>query len=56
MTMNYPFPPTRSKVSMTGTEVINEQSRAAMRNAPKRIQTGEYAKMFIQEGKPTILQ
>ena len=36
---------------VTGTEVINEQSRAAMRNALKRIQTGEYAKMFIQEGK-----
>ena len=36
---------------VTGPEVINEQSRAAMRNALKRIQTGEYAKMFIQEGK-----
>ncbi len=36
---------------VTGQEVINEQSRAAMRNALKRIQTGEYAKMFIQEGK-----
>ena len=36
---------------VTGTEVINEQSRAAMRNALKRIQSGEYAKMFIQEGK-----
>ena len=36
---------------VTGTEVINEQSRAAMRNALKRIQTGEYAKMFIMEGK-----
>jgi len=36
---------------VTGTEVINEQSRVAMRNALKRIQTGEYAKMFIQEGK-----
>ncbi|WP_435431468.1 hypothetical protein [Simiduia curdlanivorans] len=35
---------------MTGTEVINEQSREAMRNALKRIQSGEYAKMFIQEG------
>jgi len=35
---------------VTGHEVINEQSRAAMRNALKRIQTGEYAKMFIQEG------
>jgi ketol-acid reductoisomerase len=36
---------------VTGTEVINEQSRVAMRNALKRIQSGEYAKMFIMEGK-----
>ena len=36
---------------VTGPEVINEQSRAAMRNALKRIQSGEYAKMFILEGK-----
>ncbi|TMW74295.1 ketol-acid reductoisomerase [Thauera sp. UPWRP] len=36
---------------VTGPEVVNEQSRAAMRNALKRIQTGEYAKMFILEGK-----
>ena len=35
---------------VTGTEVINEESRKAMRNALKRIQNGEYAKMFIQEG------
>ncbi|MGO2415253.1 MULTISPECIES: ketol-acid reductoisomerase [Cobetia] len=35
---------------VTGTEIINEQSRVAMRNALKRIQSGEYAKMFIQEG------
>ncbi|MFA6041145.1 MAG: ketol-acid reductoisomerase, partial [Methylophilus sp.] len=35
---------------VTGPEVINEQSRAAMRNALKRIQSGEYAKMFIAEG------
>jgi ketol-acid reductoisomerase len=35
---------------VTGPEVINEESRAAMRNALKRIQDGEYAKMFIQEG------
>ncbi|WP_315389212.1 ketol-acid reductoisomerase, partial [Neisseria bacilliformis] len=35
---------------VTGVEVINSQSREAMRNALKRIQTGEYAKMFIQEG------
>ena len=36
---------------VTGTEVINEQSRVAMRNALKRIQNGEYAKMFISEGR-----
>ena len=35
---------------VTGPEVINEQSREAMRNALKRIQDGEYAKMFISEG------
>ncbi len=35
---------------VTGPEVINEQSRQAMRNALKRIQDGEYAKMFILEG------
>ncbi|MAM87816.1 ketol-acid reductoisomerase [Allohahella sp. A8] len=35
---------------VTGTEIINDQSRAAMKNALKRIQEGEYAKMFIQEG------
>jgi ketol-acid reductoisomerase len=36
---------------VTGPEVINEQSREAMRHALKRIQTGEYAKMFILEGR-----
>jgi ketol-acid reductoisomerase len=36
---------------VTGPEVINEQSRAAMRNAFKRIQNGDYAKMFILEGR-----
>ena len=36
---------------VTGPEVINDQSRAAMRNALKRIQNGDYAKMFIQEGQ-----
>ncbi|MGM0562944.1 MAG: ketol-acid reductoisomerase [Pseudomonadota bacterium] len=35
---------------VTGPEVINEQSRQAMRTALKRIQDGEYAKMFISEG------
>jgi ketol-acid reductoisomerase len=36
---------------VTGPEVINEQSRAAMKHALKRIQNGDYAKMFIQEGR-----
>jgi ketol-acid reductoisomerase len=36
---------------VTGSEVINEESRYAMRAALKRIQSGEYAKMFILEGK-----
>ncbi|OUS29915.1 ketol-acid reductoisomerase [Gammaproteobacteria bacterium 45_16_T64] len=35
---------------VTGPEVINAESREAMRNALKRIQNGEYAKMFISEG------
>ena len=36
---------------VTGPEVINAQSREAMRNALKRIQNGDYAKMFISEGR-----
>lgn len=36
---------------VTGTKVINEQSRAAMREALHNIQTGEYAKRFILEGQ-----
>ncbi len=36
---------------VTGPEVINEESRAAMKHALKRIQNGDYAKMFIQEGR-----
>ncbi|MDO4705171.1 ketol-acid reductoisomerase [Allofranklinella schreckenbergeri] len=36
---------------VTGPEVVNEESRKAMRNALKRIQNGDYAKMFIQEGR-----
>ena len=36
---------------VTGPEVINETSREAMRAALKRIQTGEYAKQFILEGR-----
>lgn len=35
---------------VTGPKVINEESRAAMREALKNIQTGEYAKKFIMEG------
>lgn len=35
---------------VTGPEVINAESRQAMHNALKRIQDGEYAKMFITEG------
>ncbi len=35
---------------VTGPQVINEESRKAMREALKRIQTGEYAKAFISEG------
>lgn len=34
----------------TGNKVINDQSRAAMREALDNIQNGEYAKSFIQEG------
>ena len=36
---------------VTGPEVINEQSRAAMRAALKRSQNGDYANMFILEGR-----
>ncbi len=36
---------------VTGPEVINEESREAMRMALERIQSGEYAKMFILEGR-----
>jgi ketol-acid reductoisomerase len=36
---------------VTGPEVITGQTKDAMRNALKRIQSGEYAKMFILEGK-----
>jgi ketol-acid reductoisomerase len=35
---------------VTGEAVINETSRAAMRQALKNIQNGDYAKSFIQEG------
>lgn len=35
---------------VTGPEVINDESRWAMRQALQRIQNGDYAKMFIQEG------
>ncbi len=36
---------------VTGPRVINEESRKAMRQALKDIQTGEYAKQFILEGQ-----
>jgi len=42
---------------VTGPEVINEQSRQAMRRALDRIQNGEYAKSFLREnrvGAPTL--
>lgn len=35
---------------VTGEKVINEQSREAMRECLRNIQTGEYAKRFITEG------
>ena len=35
---------------VTGPKVINDESRAAMREALKQIQNGEYAKNFIAEG------
>ena len=35
---------------VTGTKVINEHSRAAMKEAMKNIQNGDYAKRFILEG------
>jgi len=35
---------------VTGSKVINDESRAAMRECLKNIQTGEYAKKFILEG------
>ncbi len=36
---------------VTGPEVVTSATKDAMRNALKRIQTGEYAKMFILEGR-----
>jgi ketol-acid reductoisomerase len=36
---------------VTGPRVINEQSRAAMKQALRNIQTGEYAKQFVMEGQ-----
>lgn len=36
---------------VTGPAVINDQSRAAMKEALKRVQNGEYAKQFIAEGQ-----
>lgn len=36
---------------VTGSKVINEQSKAAMKECLNNIQTGEYAKKFILEGQ-----
>ena len=36
---------------VTGPEVVTSATKAAMKNALTRIQSGEYAKMFILEGK-----
>ncbi len=36
---------------VTGSRVINDQSRAAMKAALHNIQTGEYAKQFVMEGQ-----
>ncbi|MDX1669661.1 MAG: ketol-acid reductoisomerase, partial [Limnobacter sp.] len=36
---------------VTGVNVISDQSRAAMKKCLQDIQTGEYAKRFILEGK-----
>lgn len=36
---------------VTGPQVINDESRQAMREALRNIQTGEYAKRFIAEGQ-----
>jgi ketol-acid reductoisomerase len=36
---------------VTGSKVINDESRAAMRECLKNIQTGNYAKRFIAEGQ-----
>jgi ketol-acid reductoisomerase len=36
---------------VTGPKVINEQSRAAMKDALARIQDGSYAKRFLEEGR-----
>ncbi len=43
---------------VTGPKIINDEAKAAMRQALKDIQTGEYAKSFIIEnraGAPTLL-
>lgn len=43
---------------VTGPEIVTEQTRAAMKRALERIQSGEYAKSFILEnrsGQPTLL-
>ena len=41
---------------VTGPKVINDQSRAAMQEALKNIQNGDYAKRFIMEGRTNYPQ
>ena len=43
---------------LTGPKIVNEETKKAMREALKNIQTGEYAKSFILEnraGAPSLL-
>ncbi len=43
---------------MTGPRIVNEETKNAMRQSLKDIQTGEYAKSFILEnraGAPTLI-
>ncbi|MDO8299171.1 ketol-acid reductoisomerase, partial [Lacisediminimonas sp.] len=43
---------------LTGPKIVNDETRKAMREALKNIQTGEYAKSFILEnraGAPTLI-
>ena len=43
---------------LVGPDIVNAESKAAMKRALERIQTGEYAKAFILEnraGAPTLM-